>query len=98
MTVLVGAPVQALENMSITTQRLITAPCARLAGAGHDVSFAVSSTFWYGFTRGSMSHSGTLSKACSYGAVYLSTVVIHGWNCFGSIVQRCISFAGRWSG
>ncbi len=45
MTVLVGAPVQALENMSITTQRLTTAPWARLAGAGHDVSYPVSSTF-----------------------------------------------------
>src|SRR2546422_790585 len=93
MTVLVGAPVHALENMSITTQRLTTAPWARLAGAGQDVSFPVSRTFWYGFTRGSMSHSGTLSKACRYGAKYMSPEAIHGRNCLGSMVQRRKAFA-----
>src|SRR5882762_6419790 len=93
MTVLVGAPRQALENMSITTQRLITEPWARLAGAGHDVSFPVSRTLWYGFTRGSMSHSGTLSKACRYGAKYMSPEAIHGRYCFGSIIQRRKSLA-----
>src|SRR6266704_563708 len=98
MTVLVGAPVHALENMSITTQRLTTAPWARLAGAGQDVSFPVSRTFWYGFTRGSMSHSGTLSKACRYGAKYMSPEAIHGRNCFGSMVQRRKSLAAATSG
>src|SRR4026207_2446339 len=93
MTLLVDAPVQALENMSITTQRLITAPWARWAGAGHDVSFPVSSTFWNGFTRGSMSHSGTLSNACRYGAKYMSPEAIHGRYCLGSIIQRRKSLA-----
>src|SRR2546421_12440124 len=68
MAVLVGVPVMALVNMSITIQRLITSPCWRLAGAGHDVSLPVSRTFWNGLTRGSMSHSGTLWKLGRDGA------------------------------
>src|SRR5262245_22861609 len=92
MTVLVAAPVHALENMSMTTQRLTTAPCCLLAGAGHDVSFPVSSTFWNGFTRGSMSHSGALSKAWRYGAKYMSPDAIHGRYCLGSMIQRRKSF------
>ena len=64
MAFLVGVPVMALVNMSITIQRLITSPCWRLAGAGYEVSLPVSSTFWNGLTRGSTSHSGTLSKPC----------------------------------
>src|SRR5712671_2201414 len=93
MTVFVAAPVQALENMSIMTQRFTTAPCARFAGAGHDVSLPVSRTFWNGLTRGSMSHSGALSKACRYGAKYMSPEAIHGRYCFGSIIQRRKSLA-----
>src|SRR5258708_23918051 len=93
MAVLGGVPVTALVNMSITVQRLITSPCWRLAGAGHDVSLPVSSTFWKGFTRGSMSHSGALSKACRYGAKYMSPEAIHGRYCFGSMVQRMKSLA-----
>src|ERR1700693_5705529 len=88
MAVFVGVPVMALVNMSITIQRLITSPCGRLAGAGHDVSLPVSSTFWNGLTRGSMSHSGALSKPCRNGAKYMSPEAIHGRNCFGSMVQR----------
>src|SRR2546429_6598214 len=88
MAVLVGVPVMALVNMSITIQRWITSPCWRLAGAGHDVSLPVSRTFWNGLTRGSMSHSGTLSKACRYGAKYMSPEAIHGRDCFGAIIQR----------
>src|SRR5215468_322299 len=88
MAVLVGVPVIALVNMSITIQRLITSPCWRLAGAGHEVSFPVSSTFWKGFTRGSMSHSGALSKAWRYGAKYMSPDAIQGRYCFGSMIQR----------
>src|SRR6201993_1889283 len=98
MTVLVGAPRHALENMSITTQRLMTVPWARLAGAGHDVSFPVSSTLWYGFTRGSMSHSGILSYACRYGAKYMSPDAIHGRNCLGFIVHLRKSLAACGSG
>src|SRR3989442_15710981 len=98
MTVLVGAPVHALENMSITTQRLTTAPWARLPGAGQDVSFPASRTFWYGFTRGSMSPSGTLSKACRYGAKYMSPEAIHARHCFGSMAQRRQSLAACGSG
>src|SRR5436190_11610007 len=88
MAVLVGVPVMALVNMSITIHRSITSPCWRLAGAGHDVSLPVSRTFWNGLTRGSMSHSRTLSKACRYGAKYMSPQAIHGRYCFGSIIQR----------
>src|SRR5207244_6949319 len=88
MAVLVGVPVMALVNMSITIQRLITSPCWRLAGAGHDVSFPVSSTFWNGLTRGSMSHSGALSKACRYGAEYMSPEAVHGRVWLGCMVQR----------
>src|SRR5438128_11299505 len=98
MTFLVGAPVHALENMSITTQRLMTAPCARLAGAGHDVSFPVSRTFWNGLTRGSISHSGILSKACRYGAKYMSPDAIHGRYCLGALFQRRQSLAACGSG
>src|SRR2546427_9590582 len=98
MTVLVGAPVQALENMSITTQRLITAPCARLAGARPDVSFPVSSTFWYGFTRGSISPSGALSEAWRDGAKDMSPEAIHGRERFRSLVQRRETFAARRAG
>src|SRR6184192_894562 len=93
MAALVGVPVMALVNMSMTIQRLTTSPCWRLAGAGHDVSFPVSSTFWNGLTRGSMSHSGALSKACRYGAKYMSPEAIHGRYCFGSMVQRRKSLA-----
>src|SRR4030095_12087970 len=39
MAVLVGVPVMALVNMSMTIQRLITSPCWRLAGAGPAGSF-----------------------------------------------------------
>src|SRR5438034_3815588 len=93
MAFFVGVPVMALVNMSMTIQRLITSPCCRLAGAGHDVSLPVSSTFWNGFTRGSMSHSGTLSKAWRYGAKYMSPEAIHGRYCLGSIIQRRKSLA-----
>src|SRR5215510_3115275 len=98
MTVLVGAPRQALENISITTQRLTTVPCARLAGAGHEVSFPVSSTFWKGFTRGSMSQSGNFSNPCRYGAKYISPEDIHGRYCLGSMIQRKKSLAACGSG
>src|SRR5262245_12424617 len=93
MTVLVGWPVQALVNMSMTIQRLITSPCRRSGGAGHEVSLPVSSTFWKGFTRGSMSHSGALSKACRYGAKYMSPDAIHGRYCGGAMIQRRKSLA-----
>src|SRR2546426_1311591 len=94
MAVLVGVPVMALVNMSITIQRLITSPCWRLAGAGHDVSFPVSSTFWNGLTRGSMSHSGALSKACRDRGKYMSPEAIHGRHCFRAMVQRMKILAG----
>src|SRR5512132_3012514 len=97
MTALVGAPVHALVNMSITTQRLITSPCWLVGDAGHDVSLPVSSTFWNGLTRGSMSHSGTLSKPCRYGAKYMSLEAIHGREIFGSMVQRRNSLAASTS-
>src|SRR5256885_16569697 len=87
MAVLVGVPVMALVNMSITIQRLITSPCWRLAGAGHDVSLPVSSTFWNGLTRGSMSHSRTLSKAGRDGGKYMSPEAIHGRDCLGALIQ-----------
>src|SRR5262247_3336322 len=93
MAVLVGVPVMALVNMSMTIHRLITAPWARLAGAGHDVSFPVSRTFWNGLTRGSMSHSGTLSKPCRNGAKYMSPEAIQGRYTLGSMVQRRKSLA-----
>src|SRR5258705_13988356 len=98
MTVLVGAPRQALENMSITTQRLMTVPWARLAGAGHDVSFPVSRTFWNGFTRGSISHSRALSKATRHGAKYMSPLAIHRRNCLETMVRRTTPFAPRGPG
>src|SRR5215470_9398602 len=94
MTALVACPVQALVNMSITIQRLMTSPCCRLAGAGHEVSLPVSSTFWKGFTRGSMSHSGALSKAWRYGTKYMSPDAIQGRYCFGSMIQRRKSLDG----
>src|SRR5512132_3027120 len=97
MTALVGAPVHALVNMSITTQRLITSPCWLVGDAGHDVSFPVSSTFWNGLTRGSMSHSGTLSKPCRYGAKYMSPAAIHGLYCFASMIHRRKSLAAATS-
>src|SRR5262249_10655988 len=98
MAFLVGVPVQALVNMSITIQRLITAPWARLAGAGHEVSLPVSSTFWNGFTRGSMSQSGYLSNARRDGAKYISREEMHGRYCLGSMIQRRKSFAACGSG
>src|SRR5262245_4855141 len=98
MTALVDAPVHAFENMSITTQRLITVPCALLAGAGHDVSLPVSSTFWNGLTRGSISHSGALSHAWRNGAKYMSPDAIHGRYCFMSMVHLRKSLAACTSG
>src|SRR4026207_213901 len=98
MTDLVGAPVHALENMSITTQRLTTAPWARLAGAGPEVSVPVASPFGNGFTRGSMSQSGNLANACRYGAKYMSPEDIHGRYCLGSMIQRRKSLAACGSG
>src|SRR2546428_4206757 len=77
MAALVGVPVMALVNMSMTIQRLITSPCWRLAGAGHDVSFPVSSTFLDGLTRGSMFPPGALSEACRDGAEDMSPQAIH---------------------
>src|SRR5256885_11177529 len=88
MAVLVGVPVMALVNMSMTIQRLITSPCWRLAGAGHDVSFPVSSTFLNGFTRGSMSPSGALSEACRDGAKDKSTPAMHGPDCLWVLVPQ----------
>src|SRR5256885_16017092 len=88
MAVLVGVPVMALVNMSITIQRLITSPCWRLAGAGHDVSLPVSRTFWNGLTRGSVSHSGTLLKAGRDGAKDMSPAAIPGRDCFWVIHPR----------
>src|SRR5438445_12300382 len=93
MAALVGVPVMALVNMSMTIQRLITSPCWRLAGAGHDVSFPVSSTFWNGLTRGSMSHSGALSKACGYCAKYMSHEAFHGRYGCEYLVRRRYSYA-----
>src|SRR5512132_2062530 len=97
MAVLVGVPVMALVNMSITIQRLITSPCWRVGGAGHDVSLPVSSTFWNGLTRGSMSHSGTLSNPCRNGAKYMSPEAIQGRYTLGSMVQRRNSLAASMS-
>src|SRR2546427_5339477 len=94
MAALVGVPVMALVNMSMTIQRLITSPCWRLAGAGHDVRFPVSSTFWNGLTRGSLSPSGALSEAGRYGANNMATKAVHGRDCFRSPVQPGESLAG----
>src|SRR5262249_10878576 len=98
MAVLVGVPVHALVNMSMTIQRLITAPWARFAGAGHEVSLPASSTFWNGFTRRSVAQSGHLSNACRYGAKYMSPEDIHGRYCLGSMIQRRKSLAACGSG
>src|SRR5438552_5075492 len=98
MTVLVGTPVAALANMSITIHLLTTSPARRSAGAGHETSFPVSSTSWYGLKRGSLSHSASLSYAWRNGAWYICAERYHAATCFGAISQRRKCFAASGSG
>src|SRR5947209_19081286 len=96
MAALVGTPVQALANMSITIHLLTTSPALRSAGAGQDTSFPVSSTRWSGLKRGSLSHSGSRSYAWRNGAWYMKADLYHAATCFGSISQRrkCLAASG----
>src|SRR5436309_12525542 len=98
MTVLVAAPVHGLANTSITTHLLTTSPALRSAGAGHDTSFPVSRTSWYGLKRGSLFHSASLSYACRNGAWYICADRYHAATCLGSISQRRKCFAAAGSG
>src|SRR5262249_5755580 len=98
MAVLVGVPVHAFANMSTTIHLLTTSPALRSAGAGHDTSFAVSRSSWYGLNRGSLSHSASLSYACRNGAWYICADRYHAATCFGSMSQRRKCFAASGSG
>src|SRR5690349_19197316 len=96
MTVLVGTPVQALANMSMTIHLLTTSPNLRSAGAGQDTSLPVSRTFRSGRKRGSLSHSASLSYACRKGAWYIWADRYQSATCLGSISQRrkCLAASG----
>src|SRR6185503_21392221 len=96
MTVLVGVPVAAFANMSTTTHLLTTSPARRSAGAGHEMSFAVSSSSRYGLNRGSLFHSGSLSYPRRYGAWYICADRYQSPTCFGAISHRrkCLAASG----